>query len=70
MAVAAILAQQIGGCAAGWCAQATFSVAWVEWRYMALLAKPGGAGLQQGLVVAAVRLVAVAAVFSNRCMFP
>jgi hypothetical protein len=37
---------------------------------MALLAKPGRPGLQQRLVVAAVRLVTVATVFSNWCVLP
>lgn len=70
MTTTAILAQHVGGSTSRGDSKATFGITWVKRRYMTLLAKPWGAGLKQGLVITAVGLVAVPAVFSNRCMFP
>lgn len=70
MAITTILTQHVGGSASGGSSHAAFGIAWVKRRYMALLAKPGSTGLKQGLVITAVGLVAVPAVFSNRCMLP
>jgi len=71
MAVAAVAAEQVGGSASVlWQSDTAFGVARVERGKMALLAQEGGARGQQCTVVGAMWLVTVAAVLTDRRMFP
>jgi hypothetical protein len=68
--VRTVTSQQVGCRTTWWYAQPAFGIAGMERGQMALLAEEWCSRLQQGAVVGAMWLVAIAAVFTHRRVLP